>query len=203
MARIGGRNSFMAWVVGLGCAAVVVVLLALAIPAIPTGIQMVGDTLRAATSAPAAVDETVAPAPPTTTPLCREIYTDALWGELTQRVGGDPVQDAAAPLVSAASLSTALAPQVRATCTFTAINTGSIVTTVSDVATGSTDVAEAALETAGYSCAGYGDGIRCSLRTTEGSEEQVVRGGVWLATTFRGWVPDHYTERIAQQLWPR
>lgn len=202
MARIGGRNSFMAWVVGLGCAAVVTGLVALAVPAIPTGIQLIGDTLRGGASAPQAAAERVSVERETTTPECRALYTEALWAQLTQRVGGDPVQDLTPPVTVASGLATALAPAVRVTCAFTAPNAGAIVTSVSDVAGDAADVAEATLLAAGFDCIGFGDGIRCTASTDAGVEEQIVRDGVWVATTYQGWRPDHYVERMAQQVWP-
>lgn len=207
MARIGGRNSVMAWVVGLGCAAVVAVLVALAMPALPAGVQLVGDTLRAATSAPEAAgpggaQTTERPAPATTTPECQALYTESLWAQLTQRVGGDPVQDASAPAGSAERLTAALAPQVRVTCVFTAINTGRIATTVSDVSPDADAVAEATLRASGFACAGFGDGVRCVRPVDDGVEEHAVRDGVWVATQYAGWRPDRYLDRIGQQLWP-
>lgn len=202
MARIGGRNSFMAWVVGLGSAAVVAALVALAMPAIPAGIQMVGDTLRSSTSAPIAQGETAVVEPTSSTPLCQGLYTDALWAQLTQRAGGAPVQDTSAPRVSAATLVSSLAPEVTVSCTFTGINTGSIVTTVAKVDAGAAGVARSTLEAAGYECGDYGDGVRCRITTAEGVEDQVVRDGTWLASVFSGWHPDRYTERVALQLWP-
>jgi hypothetical protein len=202
VARIGGRNSAMAWVAGLGCLAVVSTLTVLAAPAIPMAAQLVGDTLRAATSQPEAARTEGPPGAPTSTPECRALYTEALWSELTQRAGGDPVQDATPP-ASVTSLSTALAPQVRVTCTFTGVNTGRIATTVSEVAPGSTAVAQATLEASGFLCAPYGDGVRCEHEADGTVEEQTVRGGLWIASSFSGWRPSHYTERVAQQVWPR
>jgi hypothetical protein len=203
VARIGGRNSALAWVVGLGCVAVVGGLLVLAIPAVPTGIQMMGDTLRAGTSAPEAAGPGALTAPVTTTPECRALYTEALWSELTQRAGGDPVQDATPPVSSAPSLVSALAPEVRVTCAFTGTNTGHIVTTVSGVSKGAAAVARATLETNGFACTDFGgSGVRCERTTADGIEEHAVRDGVWVSTLFTGWRPDRYLDRIALQLWP-
>jgi hypothetical protein len=202
VARIGGRNSFMAWVVGLGSAAVVAVLVVLAAPAIPAGIQMVGDTLRSSTSAPIAQGNAPVAEPTSSTPLCQGLYTEALWAELTQRAGGVPVQDTSAPRVSATALAASLAPEVTVSCTFTGINTGSIVTTVAKVDADAARVARSTLETAGYDCGDFGDGVRCRLTTAAGVEDQVVRDGTWLASVFTGWHPDRYTERVALQLWP-
>ncbi|MEN2738295.1 hypothetical protein ABCS02_10930 [Microbacterium sp. X-17] len=204
MARIGGRSTLLAVPVGILCAAVVAGLLWLAVPAIPFGVQWIGDTLRGPTSAPAAqATHGPGPAAAPSVEACRGIYTDALWQELSQRAGGDPKQDAAAPETSASSLVAALAPTVRETCTWKGAQLGGIVTTVSDVPASSTGVARAAFESQGFSCSGYGDGIRCLRTTGDVTEDQAIRGGVWLATTFTSWQPQQYTERIAPQLWPR
>ena len=204
MARIGGRNSAMAWFAGIVCGAVVAALTVLALPAIPAGIQFVGDTLRAASSplTIASPPRTPRPEPSTAAPVCRSFYTEALWAQLTQRVGGDPVQDAAPPATSAAGMVAALAPRVRATCTFTGVNAGRIVTTVSDVDAQSTAVVRSAFEADGFTCASDGGGVRCTIENGGDAEEQVVRDGVWLSTVFTGWRPGHYTDRVAQQLWP-
>ncbi len=208
MARIGGRNSAMAWVVGLGCAAVVGALLVLAAPALPMSMQLVGDALRNASAAASEPDAAASvPAPtagtvPTSTPECRELYTEALWAQLAQRAGGDPVQDAAAPVSSLTTLSAALSPAVRVTCTFAGVSTGRIVTTVSDVPADAAAVARATLETGGFTCAGFGDGgVRCERTTADGVEEQAVRAGVWVSTLYSGWRPDRYLDRVAPQLW--
>ena len=57
MARIGGRNLWLAWPVGLVCAGVVGALAWLAAPALPATVGFVGDTLRSATSSPQAAME--------------------------------------------------------------------------------------------------------------------------------------------------
>jgi hypothetical protein len=202
VARIGGRSSAVAWVVGLGCAAVVGTLAVLAAPALPMGLQLVGDTLRTATSAPEAAGTEPPDLTTTSTPECRALYTEALWSNLTTRAGGDPVQDTAAPPTSVTALTTALTPQVRVSCTFTGTNTGRIATTESEVAAGATAIAGASLEAAGFTCSAFGDGIRCEHVVEGGIEEHTVRDGIWLATVFSGWRPDHYTDRVAQQVWP-
>jgi hypothetical protein len=204
MARIGGRNSALAWMAAVFCAAVVGILVWLALPALPVGTQWVGDALRGPTAAPSAEPKqgagTVADA---AVEACRGIYTESLWQELGQRAGGNPVQDASPPATSATSLVSALAPAVRVTCAWTGTQLGSIVTTVSDVPSASPGVARAALESQGFSCDGIGDGIRCLKSAGDVTEDQSIRGGVWLATTFTSWQPAQYTERVGAQLWPR
>lgn len=202
MARVGGRNSVLAWTAGIFCAVVVGALVVLAVPAVPAAVSLVGDTLRGAGTVPSFVQARADGKGETTAPECQALYTDALWAQLTQRVGGDPVQDASPPVTIAETLSTALASTVRVTCTFTAVNAGRIVTTVSEVDADAASVARAALEVSGFACTDYADGIRCARADGGLVEEDVIRGGVWVSTTFDGWQPDRYVERMAQQLWP-
>ncbi|MFT4211206.1 MAG: hypothetical protein QM626_04975 [Microbacterium sp.] len=201
MARTGGRNSFMAWLGGIACLGVIGALLYLAVPGIPGAIAMVGDTLRAAhpatmVSAPAATTADTAASG------CRALYSDALWAELTQMAGGDPVESMAAPATGSTALAAALSPAVRVTCTFTAGYDGRIVTTVSDVAADAASAARTALVADGFSCASTsGGGVDCTRTDDDVVEQDVVRGGVWVTTTFTGWQPTGYAAGMAAQLW--
>lgn len=47
MARVGGRNAVMAWIAGVFCAAVIVILIWVAVPMGPVVLQYIGDTVRA------------------------------------------------------------------------------------------------------------------------------------------------------------
>lgn len=200
MARIGGRNSVMAWIVGLGCTAVLAVLVLMAMPAIPGAVHLVGDTLRLA-NAPRESPTPRANVLESSTPECRDLYSEPLWSELTQRAGGDPAGEVPDASATAQSLAAALTPEVRATCAFTGTSTGSIVTAVSEVSAGATGVARSALEADGFACTVYGDGVRCTRETAEATEEHAVRAGVWVSNVFTGWQPSRYIERIAPQLW--
>ncbi|WP_179297579.1 hypothetical protein [Microbacterium sp. SZ1] len=46
MARVGGRNLAMSWIAGVLCTGVILGLLWLAIPIVPTLATFAGDTLR-------------------------------------------------------------------------------------------------------------------------------------------------------------
>jgi len=205
MAKVGGRSTVLAVPATILCLGVVAVLVWLALPAVPFGVQWVGDALRGPTSAPAAESGGGAPVATASASAaeCRALYTDGLWQELSQRAGGDPVQDASPPATSATSLVAALTPAVRVTCSWTGTQVGHIVTTVSDVAPSSTGIARAALESQGFDCSGYGDGVRCLRTAGDVVDDQVIRGGVWLSSVLTSWQPAQYTERTAQQLWPR
>ncbi|MDQ1129381.1 hypothetical protein [Microbacterium sp. SORGH_AS_0888] len=202
MARIGGRNIGMAWIAGIICAGVVAVLFGLAAPGIPGAVALVGDLLRQRDAVPSFAQKAAVSDAPTKTPECRALYTDALWSQLTQRAGGDPTQDTSAPATAVAGLASALAPTVRVTCTFVGASTGRITTTVADVAADAASVAQATLEVSGFACAPFGDGVRCTRAAGAVVEEDAVRGGVWISTTYDGWRPEGYLDRIAPQIWP-
>ncbi|MFT4306411.1 MAG: hypothetical protein QM604_05935 [Microbacterium sp.] len=199
MARTGGRNSFMAWLGGIACLGVIGALLYLAVPGIPGAIAMVGDTLRAAHPATASPQPT-ATAVGTTTTGCRALYSDALWSELTAGAG-DPAESTAAPATTAADLVAALTPEVRVTCVFDGSEAGRITTTVSDVAADAASVARTALVADGFSCASSLGGVDCTRTDDDVVEEDVVRDGVWVSTTFEGWQPADYAAGMAAQLW--
>ncbi len=204
VARIGGRSSAAAWLVGVLCTGVIGGLLVLAAPAVPAGVAIAGDILRSA-SGTDPQDAPVSATPPpvaTAVPACRALYPEQMWLELTQRAGGDPVQTAEPP-PAPAGLTAALAPAVRVTCVFEGVNTGRIATTVADVGPAASGVARAALEASGFRCDPFGGGVRCVLDSGGAASEHVIRSGVWLATEFSQWQPDRYTERVAAVLWPQ
>lgn len=203
MARIAGRSNWVAWPIGVICAGVVVTLAWLSAPMLPSAVEWAGDALRGPTSRPIA-----GPASPerndrTGTAACRALYTRQLWSELTARQGGDPVQDASLPTISAVSVVAALAPTVRTTCAWTGASTGSIVTTFADVSLDAVAIAQAALSSQGFTCEPAGTGVTCRKRDGEVVEDITVRDGEWLSSRFEAWHPTRYTARVSSQLWPR
>ncbi|MBB2975412.1 hypothetical protein FHX49_000978 [Microbacterium endophyticum] len=213
MAKTGGRNNWLAWPVGLLCAAVIGVLVVVALPMIGPSIDWVGNALRGPTVAPRLVVEPedarlgtdTAPVdavdPSESVDECRALYTDVLWEELSSRTGGEPIQDASAPITHASSLAAALKPDVQETCAWNATTTGKIVTTVSKVAGSAQAIAQASLGSQGYVCSEFGDGIRCTKNIENTREDHVFRDGLWVATQFSAWEPSLYTERVAERLW--
>lgn len=203
MARIGGRNLWLAWPVGLLCAGVVGVLAWLAAPAVPATVGFVGDTLRSATSAPQAA----AAGPVSAVALdlahdldCRDIYPTQLWGELAWTPDSLLAQTHAAPATSVTALVDALQPTVRVTCGWRA-SRGTIVSTLSVVGTDASTVAEAALVGQGFACEPFGAGVACRRSAGGVVEEQVVRDGLWLASVETGWIPQAYGGRLAAFVW--
>ena len=203
MARIGGRNLWLAWPVGLVCAGVVGALAWLAAPALPATVGFVGDTLRSATSTPQAA----AAGPLSTVALdlahdldCRKVYPPQLWGELAWTPDSLLAQTHAAPATAVTALVDALQPTVRVTCGWRAPR-GTIVTTLSVVGTDAAAVAEAALTGQGFACEQFGAGVTCRRSSGGVLEEQAVRDGLWLASVETGWHPEHYGSRLAAFVW--
>jgi hypothetical protein len=203
MARIGGRNLWLAWPVGLVCAGVVGALVWLAVPGVPATIAFVGDTLRAATSTPQAA----AAGPVSEVALdgsaeldCRDVYPSQLWGELAWTPDSLLSQTRAAPPTSVTALVDALQPTVRVTCAWRS-HLGTIVTSVSAVGADASPVAEAALAGQGFACSPYGSGVSCRRSSAGVVEEQVIRDGVWVSSVETSWRPPQYGARLAAFIW--
>ncbi|QIG38611.1 hypothetical protein G5T42_03165 [Microbacterium sp. 4R-513] len=203
MARIGGRNLWLAWPVGLLCAGVVGALVWLAIPAVPGTVGFVGDTLRSATSKPQAASA----GPVSTLALdgaaqldCRDVYPSQLWGELAWTPDSLLSQTHAAPATAVTALVDALQPTVRVTCAWRSPR-GAIITTLSTVGTDASTVTEAALLGQGFSCRPLGSGVACRRSSAGIVEEHAVRDGLWLASVETTWHPEHYGSRLAAFVW--
>ena len=203
MARIGGRSLWLAWPVGVLCAGVVGALVWVALPAVPGTVNWIGDTLRAATSAPVAA----APSPVRTAALdpdadldCRTLYPDRLWAELVW--GSDVLldQDRTPPATWITALVDALQPAVRVTCSWRSAD-GQIVTTLSRVAADASTIAEAALRGQGFDCETFGTGVACRRQQGDVVEEQAVRNGLWLASVETSWLPEDYGTQLAARVW--
>lgn len=198
MARIGGRNALIAWVVGVGCAATVGVLAFLAIPMIPASLSWVGGAVQGpTTSAPVAAGEDDEAGPPT---ACRQLYDEALWAALRFTRGAALTPSTDAPTTTAAPLVSALAPQVTFTCSWHA-DAGTVSTTLATVPADAGPIAAAALPAAGFTCATQGVRTRCSRSDGDLSETVEAGGGLWLSTSETGWHPSDYIPRIAKRVW--
>ncbi|MFB7894094.1 hypothetical protein ACFC1I_17975 [Microbacterium sp. NPDC056044] len=198
MARIGGRNPWIAVPAGMLCAAVVASLVWLALPMVPVAVTWVGDTLRGATAPrPAATPERT----PAQTAAeggavdCRTLYSDDLWNELTWHEGSLLGQSTAAPATTATAFADAAAPDVVVTCTWR-FDAGGIVTTLSKVGADAVTIAEAALAGDGFSCR-TGEGATVCERT-QGAvrEEHTLRDGLWLVSVETDWHPEDYGARL-------
>ncbi|PZU46579.1 MAG: hypothetical protein DI566_07005 [Microbacterium sp.] len=200
MARIGGRNAFIAWVVGIGCAATVAVLAVLALPLVPASLAWVGESVNrpAETSEPvAAGDAQAAGGVPTE---CPGLYDEALWATMRFARGSVMSPSKDAPVTTATALVTALQPQVTLTC-FWKADAGTVSTTLATVPTDAGAIAAAALPAAGFACEAQGERTRCT-RTDGDLIETIEAGdGLWLSTSQQGWHPAEYVGRTADRVW--
>lgn len=200
MARIGGRNLWIAVPAGLACAAVVGALVYLAQPMVPVAVAWVGETLRTATAQGRQAEAAGAESPALTATDCRGIYPDGLWAELTLR--GDTLlhQDASAPATTVAGVVEALAPSVRMTCRWSTED-GELSTTLSTVSPDAVDIAQAALQGSGFACSTTGALVDCTRTEGDVVENHALDGTLWLVTVERGWSPDDYAGRIVAFVW--
>ncbi|MBF4561379.1 hypothetical protein ITJ43_04450 [Microbacterium sp. VKM Ac-2870] len=197
MARVGGRNAIFAWVVGIGCAATVGVLAALAIPMIPASVSWVGEAVqRPATSTPAVADADAGGVPTT----CAQLYDQALWAALRFTQGAAMTPSTDPPTTTAAQLVTALKPQVSLTCTWHA-DAGTVATTLATVPTDAGPIAASALPAAGFTCTSQGERTRCARTDGDLTETIEAGGGRWLSTSESGWHPTDYVSRTAKRVW--
>ena len=202
MARIGGRNSWIAVPAGMLCAGVVAGLLWLSLPMVPVSIAWIGDTLRSATAP--------RPAPTTaTTPAqdvaageqvdCRSLYSDDLWNELMWHPGSLLNQTHAAPATQAQAFADAVDADVVVTCTWR-FESGGIVTTLARIDADSSAIAEASLEADGFACEANGEALACSRTQGDVLEEHTLRDGLWLVSVETGWHPKKFGERLEHEV---
>lgn len=204
MARIGGRNAWIAWPAALLCAGVVGTLTWLALPMVPVAVAWAGDMLRAAT-------EPAAPEPAATTLAarvaaaedvdCRALYPDALWAELTWTPDVLLSQDFAPPATADTSLTDALAPAVRLSCHWRTPDGRLISSTLAAVAPEAAPIAEASLRGQGFTCRTDAAALVCARTSDTVREEHELRDGLWLASVQSGWRIQDYAPRVAARVW--
>lgn len=202
MARIGGRNVWLAVPAGIICAGIVGTLLVLAAPLVPAAAQWVGDSAYNATHMvrPTAEPGTAARFATDLGGDCRSLYPDSLWSELTWTPRVLLSQTYDPPATTETGLVAALAPTVRLTCTWRAQGDVSISTTVAEVRQGAAAVAQAALTADGFACE-TDAGLECTRTQGDVVEEHVVRDGLWISTVQTGWHPKDYSTRIVSRVW--
>ena len=204
LARIGGRNSWIAWPAGLLCAAVVAALAWIAQPMLPVSVAWMGDMLRASTTPPVQV-----PAPESVATLatepgdidCRALYPDSLWAELTWTPSVLLSQGNSAPATAVTELVDALVPSVRITCTWRADGGRAITSTLAQVAADAGSIADASLRGQGFACGSDADAVVCARTSGDVLEEHTFRGGLWLSSVESAWHPDEYAARLAAHVW--
>lgn len=198
MARIAGRSLWIAIPVGLLCVAVVGGLAWLALPLMPATLGWVGGAVNGSLAAPLTTADPDASGPTT----CRGLYNDALWASLSLAPDAILTPDTGAPVTTATTLATALAPQVRMTCTWRGAQGASISTTVADVGTDAGAIAAASLPGEGFACANDGPRVHCEKTSGDVLETLDLGAGVWLSSTFTAWQPERYSARVASLVWP-
>lgn len=201
MARVGGRNLWIAVPAGMLCLAVVGALGYLGAPMLPVAVAWAGDTLRAATSEPP--PNPYADEQPTgaTAVDCRDLFPNALWTQLNWYREGLLAQDASPPQTSVTTLVEALAPAVRLSCRWR-YDGATIATTLSTVGVDAAAVADATLRADGFDCATTGELLRCSRQQGDVLEEHAVGGGLWLVSVASGWYPEDYGDQLVAHIWP-
>lgn len=200
MARVGGRNAFIAWVVGIGCAATLGALAFLAVPLLPASMSWVENTVDRPTTQPVADDGAQSETAGTPTE-CDQLYGEALWALLRFEDGAVQTPSTDAPTTTATALVSALQPQVLLTCSWTA-EVGTVTTTVATVATDAGAIAASALPASGFACETIADRTRCARTDGDLTETVEAGGGLWVSSSESGWHPAGYTSRVADRVWP-
>jgi hypothetical protein len=203
VARIAGRNSWIAWPVGVICAAVVGTLAYLAQPMIPVSAMWMGEMFYSATHQPppAAAEASVASGLAVTAEIdCRTMYPDDLWAELTWAPDVLLSQNTAAPATAVTALIDALAPTVLRSCSWRAEGGVTIATTLAQVGADAGALADAALRGQGFSCTTDGAVLTCERTEDSVLEEHVVRDGLWLSSVESSWQPTAYGDRLARHV---
>lgn len=203
MARVGGRNAAFAWVVGVGCLAILGVLAALALPLIPASMAWFGTTVDTAqgtsqtapTSAPVAAGEEGAL--PTE---CPALYDEALWATMRFTRGAVLTPSKDAPVTTATALVSALSPDVQLTC-FWHADAGTVSTTLATVPPDAGAIAAAALPGSGFTCESVDERTRCARTDGDLTETIEAGGGLWLSTSESAWHPAGYVSRTGDRIW--
>ncbi len=216
MAKIGGRNTAFAWLVGIASLVVVVGLVVLAAPMVPVVFSWSGQLVdaalnprpNAASTAPSptptvteAPPEDAGPAGPAT--ACGDLYPRALWDQLKAAPGTSLDESIEFPPSSVAGLPEALGARVTIGCAWTDA-AGTATVTVADVGPSAVQTAQTVLTATGFVCTPLADGVRCDLTDGDQSpaETHVIRQERWLAVerTFPGPPFDQTTAEA--RVWP-
>ncbi|GAA3633556.1 hypothetical protein GCM10022200_15880 [Microbacterium awajiense] len=203
MARIGGRNLWIAVPAGLLCAGIVGALVYLAVPMVPSVVAWTGDTLRDATTRAAEVTAEPSPAQIAASEDldCRALYPDRLWSEMVWRGDVLLTQDYAPPVTATPGLVEAASPTVRVACAWRTESGESVVSTLAVVDPAAGEAAAQMLGANSFACAeGFG-GLSCSRERGSVVESHVFSGGLWLSSVETRWHPEDYATRLAAHVW--
>jgi len=195
MARLGGRNLWIAWPAGIICTVVVAVLVVLALPGIPGTVTFVGDTLRAAGATPTAVASEEPPTPATT---CRELYTSELWSSLVWS-RDNLLSQRRTPAASTPEAVAASGATVVVTCHWRGGAGQALETTVSTVTPEGASAVQATLSSQGFGCQVSGDTVHCERESGGVVEVHDLRGDRWVSSTLTNWAPEGYAGIVASR----
>lgn len=204
MARIGGRNLWVAVPATLVCAAVLGVLAWLASPMVPVSVAWVQQVYQSATNLPRPEPE-----PPSVASIaqepgeidCRLLYPDELWAQLAYSREVLLSQTQSAPPTQVEGLVQALAPTVRVSCQWHTDGGKTLVSTLSNVTPDAAPLAAKALGAAGFDCSGDDDALTCSSVSGDVREDHVLRDGLWLSSVQTRWYPEQYAASLAERVW--
>lgn len=214
MARVGGRNAAFAWVVGVGCLAILGVLAALAAPMIPASVAWFGgavENARGTALEPGGAEDGAGDAVPTSAPVaagdagampteCPQLYDEALWATMRFTPGAVLTPSKDAPATTASALVAALSPQVQLTC-FWHADAGTVSTTLATVPPDAGAIAVAALPATGFACETQDERTRCTRTDGDLIETIEAGGGLWLSTSEDAWHPSEYVRRTGDRVW--
>ena len=216
MAKIGGRNTAFAWLVGVVALAVVMGLVWLAAPMVPVVFGWTGQVIDSALN-PQAAGPSAEPSPtPTSTvpppvaedragdpAACGDLYPRALWDQLKAADGTSLDESVEFPPSAVAGLPEALGAQVTIGCAWTDA-AGTATVTLADVGASAVETAQNIFTVTGFTCTPLDDGVRCELPAGDvtAAETHVLRGGRWLAVvrTFPG--PPFDQASAEASVWP-
>lgn len=195
MARVAGRSVWIAWPVGVLCAAVVAALAVLAAPGLPGAVTFVGETLRAGSTTPPWTDAPRVPGPATT---CRDLYTQPMWSELVWSPEALLTQRHTGPLSTPEAVAAA-APTPVITCHWRGQSGRWLETSVATVSAAGAAAVSTTLSGEGFACEPDGDGVHCERTVGDVTEVHDLRGDRWVSSTFSGWMPDGYAVVVASR----
>lgn len=207
VARLAGRNTGFAWVVGVWCAAVVGALVVLAAPMAPVvtdwtlrTLPIIGEQIAHEAGAGEAVASTV-PAD------CDALASPELRAALRAGAPATFTAGAGEVLAGVPGLAELLAAEPAVDCRWTAAD-GTAQVWVATVGDDAAATAEELLLAVGFECSAHGDGVLCTREhaaagdAAASTESHLVRGTVWAAIVTSGWEQGGITGAVERMLWP-
>ncbi|RWR19156.1 hypothetical protein D8Y23_08055 [Microbacterium enclense] len=195
MARVAGRSVWIAWPVGVLCAAVIAGLAVLAAPGLPGAVTFVGDTLRAGSTTAPWTDAPRVPGPATT---CRDLYTQPMWSTLVWSPEALLTQRRTGALSTPEAVAAAGSTPV-VTCHWRGESGRWLETSVATVSAEGAAAVAATLTGQGFACAADGDATHCERTAGDVVEVHDLRGDRWVSSMFAGWMPDGYAAIVASR----